>query len=1015
MKKLLSTFFLFSSLSLSQLVSIGPAVFAGAGLNDAAAGGRFTSAAVNSSYAVTISGVGTPDQFQWSKNGGAPSAAISITGAAQPLGDGVTVKFTATTGHTLADLWTITTTPSGTASGSSFIQRGVGARFRTVEDKLRESPSVIDFGADPTGATSSDTAFKNAGDRIFVPNGKYTFLLPFRMPHSGSSLTCQSTAAELDYIGTTDISKFVTIGYVARGTISASGTTITSLSGDQFDQSFIDQMNYLIKLQGQAQMEITGAGGIGFGYNVIHVTNATTLTVNRPVLAVNVVQYSTWAVGVATYYSTGYTFQPGATVTISGMSPAGYNVTGVATAVDANTFTIPVAVNPGSAATVGGSVTGPLISGAGFVFAARTLYDHKAEGCTIRGNAHAAVALTLTSDHATVRDMIVNDSATCYSIDSVVAGTSTNIECSGVHRKILQPTTGLHVLESNTHIVDQPIMEAMLGDGIFIDNSYAITTRNGTSESNFTNLHVRASLSPTFENMDNEDSRGGGDLLVDGAAVSTSVNVNGGFYTSSFNINNCWVCGVRDATVNGLLYIGSGSKSMKIAHNRLSYDPASADSGVGTDIGCDNINLSTGVPWNCKSSGPMSYTAASGSVTLDPGVNPNTIVRDGTRVVKLQVVTASNYTLAGSETDHDFNLVQNNTPRFSLRASRSGAPCAVWNGHAQEICMVAQLGNPYLTVTDGTIITKMQTIATVSGNAGTETNHDFNLLQNNTAKFTLVGSLGGTPCTSAIAGINQICMQSGVNPNLYSTDGAIITKLQTITASAYGSVGTQSNHNFSIITNNTPRMLFDTAGNITLPGSGGRQIYLITNANPNLYVTDGTVNAKLQILTGTTLGLAGTESNHPFSIITNNTERIQVSAAGNVNINGGTFSIAGVPVTPGITALTGDVTASGTGSVAATLSASGVAAASYGDATHSAQITFDAKGRATAASSVVIDGGATGTTPISVACAYFPTTDTACKTVSGGACTVSITVVTGATISCAITPSSFTFSHGFKQ
>jgi len=56
--------------------------------------------------------------------------------------------------------------------------------------------------------------------------------------------------------------------------------------------------------------------------------------------------------------------------------------------------------------------------------------------------------------------------------------------------------------------------------------------------------------------------------------------------------------------------------------------------------------------------------------------------------------------------------------------------------------------------------------------------------------------------------------------------------------------------------------------------------------------------------------------------------------------------------TGGITALTGDVTASGPGSVAATLAASGVTAGSYA----AANITVDGKGRVTAASS---------TTPIS--------------------------------------------------
>lgn len=66
-------------------------------------------------------------------------------------------------------------------------------------------------------------------------------------------------------------------------------------------------------------------------------------------------------------------------------------------------------------------------------------------------------------------------------------------------------------------------------------------------------------------------------------------------------------------------------------------------------------------------------------------------------------------------------------------------------------------------------------------------------------------------------------------------------------------------------------------------------------------------------------------------------------------------------LTGGITELTGDVTAGpGSGSQAATLAVSGVTAATYADASHVPQVTFDAKGRATAASNVLITGVAPG-------------------------------------------------------
>ena len=46
--------------------------------------------------------------------------------------------------------------------GGGFIQAGTGAVQRTVESKLQDVVSVLDFGADPTGVLDSTTAIQNA-------------------------------------------------------------------------------------------------------------------------------------------------------------------------------------------------------------------------------------------------------------------------------------------------------------------------------------------------------------------------------------------------------------------------------------------------------------------------------------------------------------------------------------------------------------------------------------------------------------------------------------------------------------------------------------------------------------------------------------------------------------------------------------------------------------------------------------------------------------------------------------
>lgn len=73
----------------------------------------------------------------------------------------------------------ITASELSASSGSSlvgFIQSGVGATARTVQSKLRDFVSVLDFGADNKGVVDATTAFSNAvstGKAVFVPAGTY--------------------------------------------------------------------------------------------------------------------------------------------------------------------------------------------------------------------------------------------------------------------------------------------------------------------------------------------------------------------------------------------------------------------------------------------------------------------------------------------------------------------------------------------------------------------------------------------------------------------------------------------------------------------------------------------------------------------------------------------------------------------------------------------------------------------------------------------------------------------------
>lgn len=69
--------------------------------------------------------------------------------------------------------------PGGDASGVNFLQNGIGAVSRTVQDKLRDTVSVKDFGAVGDGVATDTTAIQTAlnsltsGGTLYFPAGTY--------------------------------------------------------------------------------------------------------------------------------------------------------------------------------------------------------------------------------------------------------------------------------------------------------------------------------------------------------------------------------------------------------------------------------------------------------------------------------------------------------------------------------------------------------------------------------------------------------------------------------------------------------------------------------------------------------------------------------------------------------------------------------------------------------------------------------------------------------------------------
>ena len=147
--------------------------FTGTGLNDASFTGHYNGTTSNKVFYVKIdSSHGNDDTFKWSTDNFVTTEAslITITGDDQALEDGISVKFNATSGHTVNDQWTGQATPvevdTGIGSNRNTGTTGVGyTHIGMYYDVSTNYWTFFDeYSPEPTGTIDVSHASFSYGD-----------------------------------------------------------------------------------------------------------------------------------------------------------------------------------------------------------------------------------------------------------------------------------------------------------------------------------------------------------------------------------------------------------------------------------------------------------------------------------------------------------------------------------------------------------------------------------------------------------------------------------------------------------------------------------------------------------------------------------------------------------------------------------------------------------------------------------------------------------------------------------
>jgi hypothetical protein len=145
-------------------------------------------------------------------------------------------------------------------------------------------------------------------------------------------------------------------------------------------------------------------------------------------------------------------------------------------------------------------------------------------------------------------------------------------------------------------------------------------------------------------------------------------------------------------------------------------------------------------------------------------------------------------------------------------------------------------------------------------------------------------TVGGTLTVSG-ASVNS----SGTNSVVKSTDGAVVTKVQSVLGSTLGIVGTESNHDLGVYTNNTNRLNISAAGVVSISGTTASTTtssgaLVVGNGTDGGLGVGGTINAG-QAISTTQFGYTGQLTSNALAFTRNSFNYVYLSGGSSASLN----------------------------------------------------------------------------------------------------------------------------------